>query len=363
MMNRQVYSQSNRSNLNATHEAYLKGHMNKVSRSFTAVVDCLEQPLGAIFTTAYLLCRVADNIEDCTETNEWRQVRFNEFLSLFMDPSLAEETLLDWNAQRWTGLTPDERAMMTLEGGRELWQIYASIPEPYRGIIQHWTSVMVEGMICLNEARCSFSFLEYKNIHVIKTLQDYNQYCFIVAGTVGHMATELAINFYDIGPAASTRLLETGEACGRALQKTNILKDFREDLERGYCYLPDEWLKQIHHLPLSFGGATPGWKAMVYDNVLGELYAAEEYVLTLPKNAAGYRMACLLCLLPALLTNRLAAQESRNLFTENHQYKISRSTMMNCLLDARRIATDNRQIQSYSDRLLMETRSGFLRSM
>jgi phytoene/squalene synthetase len=109
MMNRQVNYQPNRFNLNTTHEAYLKGQMEKVSRSFSAVVDCLEQPLGAIFTTAYLLCWVADNIEDCTETNEWRLARFNEFLPLFMDPSLTEEVLLDWSAQRWTGLTPDER--------------------------------------------------------------------------------------------------------------------------------------------------------------------------------------------------------------------------------------------------------------
>lgn len=362
-MNKQVNSLRYRPDLSAAHEAYLKGQMKKVSRSFAAVVDCLEQPLGTFLTTAYLLCRVADNIEDCTETNEWRLARFNEFISLLLDPSLAEEVLLDWSAKRWLGLVPDERAMMTLEGGGELWQVYGSIPDPFREIIQHWTSVMVEGMICLNKEQCSLGFLEYENIHVIKTLQDYDQYCFIVAGTVGHMATELAINFYNIEPATSTRLLEASEACGRALQKTNILKDFREDLERGYCYLPDEWLKQVQRLPLSFGGATPGWKAMVYENVLDELNTAKEYVLALPKHAAGYRMACLLCLLPALLTNQLAAQDSRSLFTANHQYKISRPTMMNCLLDARRIAMDNRLIQSYSDRLLSEIRSGFMRSM
>jgi len=362
-MNKQVNSTGYRLDLGAAHEAYLKGQMNKVSRSFTAVVDCLEQPLGTFLSTAYLLCRIADNIEDCAETNETKSARFNEFLSLLIDSSLAEEVLLDWSARRWLGLVPDERAMMTLEGGRELWQVYGSIPDPFREIIHHWTRVMVEGMICLNQEHCSPSFFQYKNISVIKTLHDYDQYCFIVAGTVGHMATKLAINFYDIEPAASTQLLETSETCGRALQKTNILKDFRKDLERGYCYIPDEWLKQIQHLPLSFGGADPGWKAMVYENVLDELNTAKEYVLALPTHAAGYRMACLLCLLPALLTNQLAAQDSRHLFTANHQYKISRPTMMNCLLDARRIAMDNRLIESYSDRLLSEIRSGFMRSM
>lgn len=82
-MNKQVNSFGYQLDLGAAHEAYLKGQMNKVSRSFTTVVDCLEQPLGTFLSTAYLLCRIADNIEDCTETNEWKSARFNEFLSLF----------------------------------------------------------------------------------------------------------------------------------------------------------------------------------------------------------------------------------------------------------------------------------------
>jgi farnesyl-diphosphate farnesyltransferase len=173
------------------------------------------------------------------------------------------------------------------------------------------------------------------------------------------MATEMAIIFYSIDPEASARLIDTSETCGRALQKTNILKDFLQDLERGYCFLPDEWLEQIAYLPLSFGGASPEWKAMVYGNVLGELSTAMDYILALPEHAIGYRMACLLCLLPALQTNHLAGRESQKLFTANHMYKISRAAMMECLLDSRRMVTDNGLLQSHCDRLLTETKYSF----
>lgn len=358
-MSLQIDPQVNPYSLSADNRSYLKDQMEKVSRSFAVVVECVEQPMRSYLATAYLLCRVADNIEDCTESYEWRISCFNDFLSLLNDPSLAEKILKTWSTSPWQGLTPSERDLVTLVKGKELWQIYARIPGPYREIIHRWTKTMVQGMICLNERRCAPDFFARQGIQVIKTLQDYDEYCFIVAGTVGHMTTEMAIIFYSIDPKASARLIDISETCGRALQKTNILKDFLQDLERGYCFLPDEWLEQIAYLPLSFGGASPEWKAMVYGNVLGELSTAMDYILALPEHAIGYRMACLLCLLPALQTNHLAGRESQKLFTANHMYKISRAAMMECLLDSRRMVTDNGLLQSHCDRLLTETKYSF----
>ena len=47
---------------------YLTTTMGRVSRSFALVVPWLEDPLQDYIATAYLLCRVLDNIEDCSET-------------------------------------------------------------------------------------------------------------------------------------------------------------------------------------------------------------------------------------------------------------------------------------------------------
>ena len=60
--------------------AYLDIWMSKVSRSFALVVPWLEEPLNHLLATAYLLCRVADNIEDSRQPFVWKEQRFHEFL-------------------------------------------------------------------------------------------------------------------------------------------------------------------------------------------------------------------------------------------------------------------------------------------
>ena len=86
---------------------------------------------------------------------------------------------------------------------------------------------------------------------------------------------------------------------------------------------------------------------MVIGNVLTELRAATGYVQALPYAAEGYRMASLLCLLPAYETLLLAARRREELFTAQHQVKISRQTMAQCLEDGRRLLHDNHGIAEY----------------
>jgi hypothetical protein len=87
---------------------YLDSMMNKVSRSFAVVVPCLEEPLNHYLSTAYLLCRVVDNIEDCTQSLAWKEQRFTEFSSLLNEPLRATEILSRWQRDSWPGLTADE---------------------------------------------------------------------------------------------------------------------------------------------------------------------------------------------------------------------------------------------------------------
>jgi farnesyl-diphosphate farnesyltransferase len=141
------------------------------------------------------------------------------------------------------------------------------------------------------------------------------------------------------------------EACGRSLQKTNIIKDFAEDLRRGICYLPDSWLREAAYQPLSLSGAPAAWTAMVLGDVLAELREATEYLLSLPYHAAGYRRASLLCLLPAYQTILLAATGRATLFTTEHAVKISKVTMARCIADSQRLCSNNDAIRRYSRRL------------
>jgi farnesyl-diphosphate farnesyltransferase len=327
--------------------SYLDTWMNKVSRSFAVVVAALEEPLKYYLATAYILCRVVDNIEDCTDSIDWKKARFEEVSQLLGEPGQAQEVLKTREAGDWPGLTRDEKDLMTSRDGLPLWQIYSQFPPEVRKIIRYWTIQMVDGMSHLQDAAYQPNFVKYDGIQVLAGEQDYNHYCYIVAGTVGNLATELVILHYQLPDSVANHLLKYCQACGRGLQKTNIIKDFRKDLTRGICYLPDEWLNEVGHTPLSLHGATRDWKQKVLADALAELKDATDYVLALPYGATGYRIASLLCLLPALQTILHAAQNQGSLFTSRHPTKISRQTFEQCVLDAGKLTMNNQRILDY----------------
>jgi squalene synthase HpnC/squalene synthase HpnD len=68
--------------------------------------------------------------------------------------------------------------------------------------------------------------------------EDLREYCYRVAGTVGLCCLHV-FGFTD------ARAPELAEKLGIAFQLTNILRDLREDLERGRIYLPAEDLQQF----------------------------------------------------------------------------------------------------------------------
>jgi phytoene/squalene synthetase len=337
--------------LSESEKKYLDDTMTKVSRSFAIVVLSLEEPLNAIMATAYLVCRVVDNVEDCDQPFAWKEQRFREFHGLIQEPAGAPRILALWGQEAWPGLTQDESDMMGHARGSILWEIYAKIPERSRSTIRRWASEMADGMLRV-ENPDQHPLLENRGgVRVLAAESDYNEYCFYVAGTVAHMATELVVAHYGLAEDVTTRLLATCEACGRGLQKTNILKGFAEDLGRGISYLPYTWHREADDAPLSLAGAPVLWKKKVIDDVVRELHDATEYVLALPYDAAGYRMASLMSLLPAYQTLLLAAKRHDTLFTSGHHVKISRATMAKCQLDAHSMLADNDAVRRYCRRL------------
>ena len=341
-------------NTTARQSAYLTQQMKKVSRSFALVVSYLEEPLQQQMATAYLICRVLDNIEDCGQPFWWKEKRFDEFSSMLDEPGLAYETLTRWGWEPWPLLTTDELRLMRPAGGQELWRIYAQFPEAARQSIKHWALVMADGMRQMADPAQTARMREKNSVRMLTSAADYDNYCYYVAGTVGHMATELVIQHYQFDETIAGELSATCESCGLGLQKTNIVKDFVKDLHRGVSFLPDQWLREIDYGPLSLSGAPTAWTHRVLSDVVSELREATEYVLALPYFAKGYRLASLMCLLPAYQTLALAAKRHNRLFTADHQCKISRMTMMKCQLSAKSMVANNDAIRSMSGRLQHE---------
>lgn len=71
-----------------------------------------------------------------------------------------------------------------------------------------------------------------------ETLEDLEEYCYCVAGTVGLMMCHI------LG-IRSEKALKHAVSMGNAMQLTNIARDIGEDHQRGRLYLPTSWLKEL----------------------------------------------------------------------------------------------------------------------
>jgi squalene synthase HpnC len=82
-------------------------------------------------------------------------------------------------------------------------------------------------------------------VNSYSTFDRLREYCYRVAGTVGLTCTHI-FGFED------SRALDLAEKLGLAFQLTNIIRDVREDAERGRIYLPDEDLARFNVSPHDF---------------------------------------------------------------------------------------------------------------
>ncbi len=76
-----------------------------------------------------------------------------------------------------------------------------------------------------------------RTLDVYTTIEALDRYCYLVASVVGLVT----IRIFGVG---DSRADEHAIAMGKAFQYTNILRDVREDAERGRVYLPLELLQQ-----------------------------------------------------------------------------------------------------------------------
>jgi phytoene synthase len=76
----------------------------------------------------------------------------------------------------------------------------------------------------------------------IRTFDELYRYCYQVASVVG-------LTIVHIFGFESPRALTLAETCGIAFQLTNILRDVKEDAERGRIYLPAEDLERFSVSP------------------------------------------------------------------------------------------------------------------
>ncbi|EPQ56078.1 squalene synthase [Gloeophyllum trabeum ATCC 11539] len=197
--------------------------LDLTSRSFSAVIKELDGDLARTICMFYLVLRGLDTIEDdMTIPDDIKQPLLRTFHEKTVTPG-------------WTfdGCGPDEK-------DRQLLVEYDVVVEELNRIAPDCREVIVD--IChkmeVGMADYAHKAATTGSIY-IETIAEYELYCHYVAGLVGEGLSRL---FSATGKEADwlQYQLELSNSMGTLLQKTNIIRDYREDVEQGRYFWPRE---------------------------------------------------------------------------------------------------------------------------
>lgn len=283
----------------ATAVRFAREILPAVSRTFALSIRVLPGHLGRAVLTAYLLCRIADTLEDAPALPaELKAALLDEFARGFDEPAAADA--FPAHVARISG----EPAHVRLTRHTDLvFALYRSLPGPTQLHVRRWVCEMITGMR-------KFVLLYPDGIR-IQSLDEYKEYCYYVAGTVGYLLTDLWHEHAPgIGDEKYGLLRDRCRAFAEALQTVNILKDVATDAEHeNSIYVPEELLRQHgsshatlllpEHLP-----ATRAALATLVQLAWHDLEGARSYLLLVPRRAVSVRLFCMLPLLFAYATLR-----------------------------------------------------------
>ncbi|PLN85626.1 farnesyl-diphosphate farnesyltransferase [Aspergillus taichungensis] len=203
--------------------------LDLTSRSFSAVIKELHPELLLPVCIFYLTLRGLDTIEDDTsiplETKEPLLRNFKDFL---------EQD--GWN---FTGNRPEEKDRELLVQFHNVVTEFKNMKPAYQAIVKDITDKMGNGMADY----CRKAALDDASV---KTTVEYDLYCYYVAGLVGEGLTRLFVEA-EFGNPALLKRSQLHKSMGLFLQKTNIIRDVREDNDDQRRFWPKEiWSKHVN---------------------------------------------------------------------------------------------------------------------
>ncbi|KAF5362051.1 hypothetical protein D9756_002090 [Leucocoprinus leucothites] len=201
--------------------------LDKTSRSFSAVIKELDGDLARTICLFYLVLRGLDTIEDdMTIPDDVKQPILRKFHELTVTPG--------W---KFDGNGPDEKDRQLLVEYDQVVEEVNRLTPGYRKVIIDITQKMENGMADYAHKAATTGVI------YLEAIADYDLYCHYVAGLVGEGLSRL---FSESGKEAEWlgRELELSNSMGLLLQKTNIIRDYREDTdERRYFWPREIWGK------------------------------------------------------------------------------------------------------------------------
>jgi farnesyl-diphosphate farnesyltransferase len=307
--------------------------LDGVSRTFALTIPELPQPLRTVVGNAYLLCRIADTIEDSpTLSIEEKRDFYGRFLKL-LETDAQDDRLGPDLASRLPDALDAERELV--QNVDCVVQLARTFKPEERAALTRCVRVMSQGMEEFQEGRFS---------HGLRDMAHLDAYCYHVAGVVGEMLCDLFCAYSPEAARHCDELTRLARSFGQGLQMTNILKDIWDDRTRNVCWLPQEvFARHGYDLrdlrPSDLNAAYRSALRELIGVARGHLENALRYSLLIPKREPGIRMFCLWAIAMAVLTlRRINANPT---FTTGEQVKISRRSVRFAYLTVRWFAAND----------------------
>ncbi len=306
--------------------AFCKQALAEVSRTFSKPIALLPPRLEVAVTLGYLLCRVADTVEDhAAVTSDVRGELFRTFLEVLENDRAPSDFAAGFDA------IPGDDAELSLARALPIvMRVFRAQSPSTIAISTRWVAEMSRGMdLYSRRSPGDDGFV------ALYTVSDLERYCYYVAGTVGHMLTELFVDeMREAGMDARSgvllerKLREDAESFATGLQLVNILKDVTDDRMRHWSFIPrtsvgavglgiDELVDPANR-KRAHAAVAP-----LFDVARAHLDGALRYALGIPPTEVGIR---LFCLLPLWMAARTLVHGRGNdaMFVPGAPVKISR---------------------------------------
>jgi len=295
--------------------------VESVSRTFALSIDLLEEPVSSWVCTGYLLCRIADTVEDDPSIPPRIRADVLETYDAVLDPADATDVPAFQGAVEPVRPADGGADWEVVDGTDRVFRVFDSFPAEVDGAMRPVVREMTGGM-----AGFLRRYAEEGGLR-LRTLEELEDYCWYVAGTVGEMFTNLLGCYGTVGPTPDP---DDARAFALLLQLVNIAKDVRVDYEtENNVYLPAEWLAEegVSHAAVGDPERTEGVARVVrrlVDHAADYAPGARRYLECLPEGQAMLLEAMGMPYLLALGTVRELRGRSREAVERSRTVKLGR---------------------------------------
>ncbi len=318
--------------------ATLQELLVRSSRTFAVGIGILPEPLREEITVAYLLLRVSDYLEDNQELEDAEKVALLRSWARVLGGEDERRSLLErLKAARED--TPD--ALVARNAAAVLGGLDGLAPDACEVLIRR-----------VGESSTGMARWVARG-SVFDTESDLDDYMHEVAGRVGLLLTELFARRLSGIAEKRDRMMALGREFGLALQTVNVIRGLHEDRDRGWVYVPTEFIPDRGTRPSQLFEPGNHEAAM---SVLSRLVrkaerhlaAARAYVRMIPRRHHGVR---LFCMLPLFFAVRTLALSRGNPDVLERETKMTRREVLAVTRNAKLLGCSNRWMDWYCGRL------------